>query len=152
MGFFDIFKKKKNVEAKQEFENNAAVEPNSQIFQKVYGEVADYLPKGWKSVAIYYAVSGNMTHFKYYVDSGKGYVNCFNLNECGKENFKKIRSGLDNILLEDRKNLQQSKQWSVFTMFISSAGNFETNFGYDDISEDFLNYHENWEKENIKNK
>ena len=152
MGLFDIFKKKKNVEIKQEFENNAAVEPNSQIFQRVYEVVSDYLPKGWKNVAIYYAVSGNMTHFKYYVSSGKGYINCFNLKECSKENFRKIRSGLDIILLEDRKNLEQSKQWSVFTMFISSAGNFQTKFGYDDISEDFLNYHENWEKENIKNK
>ena len=146
MGLLDIFKKNKKIE------ENVRVEPDSQIFQKVYDILLDYLPKSWDRLAIYYAVIDNMVDFKYYVDEGNGYVDCFNLKDYSKEKFRALRFGIDDVLLEDRKKLQQDKQWSVFTMFVSSSGKFETDFSYEDISETFHQFHENWEKENITNK
>ena len=143
MGFFDIFKKKKKIE------ENVRVEPDSEIFQKVYDIISDYLPESWDRLAVYYAVVENMVDFKYYVDEGNGYVDCFKLKEYSKEKFRALRFGIDDVLLEDRKELPQDKQWSVFTMFVLSSGKFETNFGYDNISETFHEYHEKWEKENL---
>ena len=146
MGFFDIFKKKKKVE------QSVKAEPDSQLFHGVYNLISEHLPKKWDRLAIYYAVVNNMVDFKYYVDLGKGYVACFNLKDFSKESFRALRSALGDVLLEERKQLQQDKQWSVFSMFVSSSGKFKINFGYDNISETFHQYHENWEKENIKNK
>ena len=146
MGLFDIFKKKRKID------ENFTGQPSPQLFQKVYDVISDYLPEEWKRVAIYYAVVDNIVDFKYYLDEGKGYVDCFNLKDYSKEKFRDLRFAIDDVLLEDRKHLQQDKQWSVFTMFISSTGKFETNFSYDNISEDFHKWHENWEKENITNK
>lgn len=143
MGFFDIFKKKKKVE------ETVRVEPDSEIFQKVYDIISYYLPESWGRLAIYYAVVDNIVDFKYYLDEGKGYVDCFNLKDYSKEKFRDLRFAIDDVLLEDRKHLPQDKQWSVFTMFISSSGKFETNFSYEDISETFHQYHEKWEKENL---
>ena len=97
-------------------------------------------------MAIYYAVVDNIVDFKYYLDEGKGYIDCFNLKDYSKEKFRDLRFAVDDVLLEDRKYLPQDKQWSVFTMFISNTGKFETNFSYDNISEDFYKWHENWEK------
>lgn len=61
-------------------------------------------------MAIYYAVVDNIVDFKYYLDEGKGYVDCFNLKDYSKEKFRDLRFAIDDVLLEDRKHLPQDKQ------------------------------------------
>ena len=152
MGFFDIFKKKKKVEEKQSIEQNVSVEPDPQMFHGVYNLISEHLPENWDKLAVYYATSGSMFELKYYVDSGKGYVDCNNLKEYDENNFYKLTIDVHSFIKQIRSNLPENKRWSVFTMFISSSGKFETNFSYDDISKSYIEYRNNWEKENIKNK
>ena len=152
MGFFDVFKKKKKVEEKQSVEQNVSVEPDPQMFQGVYNLISEHLPENWDKLAVYYAISGSMFEFKYYVDSGKGYVDYNNLKEYDENNFYKLTIDVHSFIKQTRNNLPENKRWSVFTMFISSSGKFETNFSYDDISKTYIEYRNNWEKENIKKK
>ena len=152
MGLFDIFKKKKKVEEKQEIKEDVVVEPDAQMFQGVYNLISEHLPEGWVNLAIYYATSGTMFEFKYYVDSGKGYVDCSNLKEYNENNFYKLAIDVHTFIKQTRNNLPENKRWSVFTMFVSSSGKFKTNFSYDNISKTYIEYRNNWEKQNIKNK
>ena len=61
MGFFDIFKKKKKVD------ENVRIEPDSEIFQKVYNIMSDYLPDSRNRLAIYYAVVDNIVANVFYL-------------------------------------------------------------------------------------
>ena len=147
-----IEKKKKKVEVKQRVEQNVSVEPDPQMFQGVYDLISEHLPEKWDRLAVYYAVDGNMIDFKYYVDEGKGYIDCYSKKDRNREKHRELRFALDEILYDERLRLEPKKRWSVFTMFVYSSGKFETNFSYEDISENTLAYHQKWEKENIKNK
>lgn len=152
MSIFDIFKKKKKVEEKQIVEQNVLVEPDPQMFQGVYNLILKHLPEKWERLAVYYATAGSMFELKYYVDSGMGYVDCCNLKEYDENNFYKLTIDVHSLIKQTRNNLPEDKRWSVFTMFISSSGKFETNFSYDDISKTYIEYRNKWENENIKNK
>lgn len=123
----------------------------SEVFQEVFNNIIGYLPKNWKKVALYFAFSGNMTSHKFSVDSGKGYIDCFRLGY-EKTVLRQIFFSIEDVLNNERESLPKEKQWSVFTMFVDSNGNFDANYEYDDISETFIEHQRNWEKSFIMNK
>lgn len=114
-------------------------------FQEIYNNLAPYLPNGWKRVALYFAFIGNMTSHKFYVDTGKGYIDCFQLGY-KKPTLRQIFDSIEDILILERESLPKEKLWSVFTMFIYAKGKFDSNYAYDDISENFIEYQKSWEQ------
>ena len=121
-------------------------------FQRVFNALIDYLPEDWERVAIYYATVDGMIDFNYYVDTGSGYVNCFLRKEYDRDSFDDLTFSLRDILAKDREALPKKKRWNVFTMYVTSEGKFKVDYFYDDISKNFMEYHENWEKSFIINK
>lgn len=117
----------------------------SQNYQEIFNHISGYLPQKWKRVALYFAFSENMTSHKFYVDTGKGYIDCFQLGY-EKTVLRQIFFSIEDILIQERESLPKEKQWTVFTMFISSTGKFDTNYEYEDISETFVEYQKNWEE------
>ena len=120
----------------------------SQVIQKVFNNVSVYLPSGWKKFALYIAFSGNTSFHKFYVDTGNGYVDCFHLGY-DKPTLRNIFISIEDILLEERQKLPQKKTWNIFTMFVYGTGKFEINFGYEDVSDTFLEHHQKWENDFI---
>lgn len=118
--------------------------------QEIFDVLLGYLPKKWKKVALYSAASGNMTSTKFYVDCGKGYIDCFHL-DYDKTTLIKIFFTIESILSAERKGLTGIHKWTVFTMFVNSKGKVEANYDYTDISETYIDYHAEWEKKNIFN-
>lgn len=121
----------------------------SQNYQKIFNIISKYLPKNWKNLSLYFAFTENMISHKYYVDLGKGYIDCFHLGY-DKATLRQIFFPIDNILMQERNELPKSKQWTVFTMFISSSGKFNVNYDYEDISKTFIEYEQKWEEKYIK--
>lgn len=115
-------------------------------FQKIYGLISKHLPKNWESVAIYFAIVDNMFDFKYYVNCGNGYVDCFNLKEYDDISYKMLAINLKKTLSLSRDTLPKEKQWSVFTMFVNCSGKFNVDYLYDNISDIFVPYRKEWEK------
>ncbi len=118
-------------------------------FQKIYNTMVDYVPKQWERLAIFFAIVDNMFEFKYFVDSGEGYVDCFSLKEYKSTPFNILAFKIKKILSSERNNLPKEKQWSVFTMFVQSSGKFQVDYMYDDISENLISYREEWEEKHI---
>ena len=119
-------------------------------FQEIFNNILGYLPKKWKKVALYFAFSGNMVSHKFYVDCGKGYIDCFQMGY-DKAILRQIFFSIEDILINERESLPEGNVWNVFTMFISASGKFDTNYDYTDLSETFIDYQDNWEKNYIFN-
>ena len=117
-------------------------------FQEIFGIVEDHLPNKWEKFALYIAFVGNMSSHKFFVDSGKGYISCFDLGY-EKATLREIFMSIEDILIEEREKLPKKKRWSVFTLLVDSNGEFEANYSYDDISDTFTEYQRNWEKKLI---
>lgn len=117
--------------------------------QLIFDVISSYLPKKWKKVALYFAISGNLIDPKFYVDLGQGYIDCFQL---GYEDniLMDIFFSLEKILTAERNALAAKNKWSVFTMFVTSTGKVEANYEYNDIRDTYIDYQQNWERKYIK--
>ncbi len=121
----------------------------NQHYQQIFKIVADYLPKGWKELRLYFAFTDNMISHKFYINMGAGYVDCFHLG-LNKGTLRSIFFPINEILANERKELPKDKRWTVFTMFVKSSGAFEVNYDYEDINSTFIEYEQAWEEKYIK--
>lgn len=121
-------------------------------YQKIFNLMVDHLPENWEKFSMYFATVDNMMDFKYYIDVGNGYIDCFNQENYNKKDFIKLTFSIDEILSAEKNALPKKKRWTVFTMHVSSTGKFKVDYFYDDISKNFIEYREKWEKDYIVNK
>ena len=122
------------------------------VFQDVFSKIEDHLPSDWQRVAIYFAKVNKMMDFKYYVDTGDGYVVNLRLADYDGLECAKLTIAIDKLLMAERDKLPKKQQWSVFTMFIDSSGKFKVDYYYDNISKTFPQYKADWESKFIYNK
>lgn len=118
--------------------------------QQIHDAIADYLPDSWERYAVYFAISGNMFEFKYYVDEGKGYVDCYALGGYNAVSFYSLAIEMKQILSSERNKLPKREQWSVFTMSVDSTGKFKVEYFYDDISKSYIAYRQEWEAKHVR--
>ena len=117
--------------------------------QPIFDIVSNCLPAKWSKIAMYFSYSGNAFMGKFYVDEGKGYKDCYNL-ECGRPLIKQALRSMDAILKEERCALPDDKKWSICTIFIQEDGKFNVSYSYDDIGETFIERLGDWEKQYIR--
>ena len=123
---------------------------SGEILQEVVDLLLNYLPKKWKSFALYSEFVGSMSMTKFYIDSGKGYKDCYQFGY-DRQSLIELFFKIEAVLLSERNQLKGKKRWNVFTMFVDSEGNLEFKLDYTDISKTYVNYCIEWEKENIYN-
>ena len=118
----------------------------SERIQEIFDCAIGYLPSGWKRAAFYFSFVGSMMSHIFYVDTGKGYVDCFRMGY-RKEDLRQVFFLIKDILSQERNSLPNDKVWNVFSLIVSSDGTFEAEYCYDDISETFVEHHQQWEKQ-----
>lgn len=121
---------------------------NENIYQNVFDTIQDFLPDNWCRIAFYAGYTEGSYIMKFYVDSGCGYDDCFNI--CSDFELIKLFKSIDKILSAERKKLDRKNMWTVFSMFISSSGDFNTKFDYVDISENSIDYENHWKEIYLK--
>ena len=139
MGLFDVFKKKEDKVILDDV-------PEAKIFECF----KDFLPKKWKKFAMYYITSGNMMTYKFWVDCGKGYIDCYNLKGFDKDNRKALDNKLIPTIISSRSNLPKEKQWSMFSMIVTNDGKIHVDYNYENMEETYFLHQQRWEDEVIK--
>ena len=118
--------------------------------QQIHGAIANHLPDSWERYVIYFAISNNMFEFKYYVDEGKGFVDCYALAGYDDSAFYSLALEIKQMLSFERNKLPKRKQWSVFTMSVASTGKFNVEYFYDNISKTYITYRQEWEAKHVR--
>lgn len=119
-------------------------------FQTLLDKIVPFLPSGWKRLLVYLAKNEGVSDFKYYVDSGKGFIECFYLEGFDIAEFSILAFDVDDIFNDEWENLAKSERWSLMTMVVESSGRFEVDYGYDPIGEGLHQYYEEWKKRMFK--
>ena len=117
-------------------------------YEEIFSKIKDYLPKEWTKTALYFLFSGNMISHEFYVDSGNGFVSCFNMGY-DDSTINNIFDSIENILINEREKLPPKKAWSVFTMFIDKSGKFDIKYDYGNMLNKFIKYQKKWEDKYI---
>ena len=131
--------------------NSNSVEDADEVMvlqQKMYQDVFDvlqsYLPEGWKKVAVYDLEIENMSEVKFYVDSGKGYIDCFDLYDSQK--ISKFIEEVSSITKPVKNALPKKHKWYVFKMFVTSEGDMNVEYEYKNILGKTIDYGTDFEK------
>lgn len=112
-------------------------------YQKIFDEIEDYLPTDWKKVVVYIAYGKGCYTIKYYIKgSDDAYVDCFNQTK-NKAKLTKAFLRINKIVSKSRMT---KNPWTVMTIIIDSNGHIKTNYSYDNISENMIEYEKSWKK------
>lgn len=115
------------------------------FIQNVFDELQDFLPDEWKRVALRFEyVPDVTTSMKYYVDSGKGYVECFDLVKDIRALYP-VLSSVERILVKVNDALAPKDKWRVLTLIVREDGSFKTYYDYDYTASDPYAYESEWE-------
>lgn len=118
--------------------------------QEIFDKIIDCLPNGWHRFALYSAFTGDMSNSKFYVDCGKGYIDCFKM-KYSESMLLELFFDIESILMVERNQLKGKKRWNVFTMFVDSEGNVKAHYDYTNIKKCSIEHQINWEKNYIFN-
>lgn len=120
---------------------------NEKLFQDIFDKLQEVLPEGWSRIAFYAGYTKGSYSMKYYVDDGCGeYIDCFSLNSVNKAKNIHLFVSIDKIISQARGKLDEKNKWNVLSMFINSNGKINANFDYTDISENSIEYEQEWKK------
>lgn len=124
---------------------------DERLFQKIFDELQKILPDEWNRVAFFAGYTKGSYSMKYYVDDGKtGYVDCFKLSNVNKSTVIRLFMSIDKIISSERNKLDESKKWTVLSLFIDSEGKITAKFDYTDISENAISYEKEWKEKWLK--
>ncbi len=116
-------------------------------YQLIFDKISAFLPEEWKTM-VYYAIytSGSYSMKFYYESGNKKYIDCFHCPGAAKVKLVQLFMEIDKLLSGSRKTLKSKEVWTVFTMKVDSYGHMETQYEYDDHTEDMVAYEDIWEK------
>ncbi|MBQ9715775.1 MAG: DUF600 family protein [Clostridia bacterium] len=116
------------------------------VVQQVVELISDFLPQGWKRMAFYAGYTSSSYEMKFFVDKGKGYIDCFKIYDINSFEIFDLFESIDNVLMRQRKELKKKDKWTVFTLLVDSKGKFNVFFDYQDIEEISIEYFMQWQK------
>ena len=120
-------------------------------FEYIFGILQSIIPNEWNSIVFYAQYSKGSYSMKYYVNFGNSeYIDCFKLNGITRSEIIKSFIRIDVELSKCRNCLDEDKKWSVLTFQVDNTGKFKTDFEYSDISENTIQYFEEWRKRFLK--
>lgn len=124
---------------------------NSEIYQKVFDMVQPFLPADWKKVILFVGYTTGSYSMKFYTCDFQGrYTDCFSLQGISKAKLIQLFMGIDKVLANERRKMDDRTKWSVMTMIVGLDGSMKVDFDYTDISEKFLSYEQSWKEKYIE--
>ena len=118
------------------------------MFQKVFDLIQDNIPADWDKLAFFAIYFDGGYTMKYYVKTEGKYLDCYNIAK--EEKVEKTFSDIDKVIEPIRYKLSDKDKWKVFTMTVTSDGNMKSEFEYDDVSGNEIDYIRNWKKKYLK--
>lgn len=120
-------------------------------YQNIFNTLQGVLPDDWHKVVFYAQYGESSYSMKYFVDSGNGnYTECFKLKGINKRDIIKTFAAIDSQIMPIRKELSKKDTWSVMTFVVDDTGNFKADYEYNDISENSIEYYQNWKEKYLK--
>lgn len=119
----------------------------TEYFENILDALLDGLPKDWDKV-ILQAIYGEATYdIKYYVSAGNiKNIDCFDLG-IKYDELKRIFKNVNEAITPMRSEMKEkSGLWMTMTLIIDRQGHVKSDFGYDDVNEDLLEYRKKWKK------
>ena len=113
-------------------------------YQKIFDCLLPVLPDDWKKAVFYAEYSEGSYSMKYYVDSGDGdYIDCFSTG-ISKSRIIHAFLEIDKEIAPIRNSLSTKDLWSVMTLTVSSSGEFNADYDYEQVT-DSIEYFRKWE-------
>lgn len=119
---------------------------DNKIFQEVFNILQSVLPQKWEKVCFFVGYTEGSYTMKYYTYNNGTYVDCFSQKEISRTQLIKGFMSIDKVLSTERKALDEEHRWTVMTMIVSADGSMRSEFDYDDISENAIQYERDWER------
>lgn len=124
---------------------------DERLFQEIFSELKKVLPLEWSRIAFFAGYTKGSYTMKYYIDDGKtGYIDCFKLGNVNKSSLVRLFMNIDKIISPNRNSLDESKKWTVLSLFVNSEGKISAKFDYTDISENAIAYEQEWKERWLK--
>jgi len=117
---------------------------NSMIYQRLFDELAQYLPPVWGKLVVYLEYGEASYSFSFYVKTNKGYVKCFDLPHVDESKIMSTFAEIDEIIAPERE--KETQKWSSMTMIVQNSGEMHTDFDYSDLSEGTYSYKKAWKE------
>lgn len=120
---------------------------DNKVFQDIFDILQPVLPKEWKKFLLFIGYTEGSYTMKYYICNDSGvYIDCFSQKEVSRAQLIRIFMNIDKIVSPQRKELDEKSRWTVMTMIVSADGSMRSEFDYDDISENAIQYERDWER------
>lgn len=119
---------------------------NNDLYQNIFDVLVDVLPSDWNKVAFMAGYTKGSYSMKYYVKTENGdYLDCFEIGNIDNIQILELFMKLDKIISQERSSLKEEK-WNVISMVVDSTGKMKTDFDYSDISENMIEYENQWKQ------
>ena len=120
---------------------------NDNIYQDIFNILQDVISEDWKKLIFFAEYEEGSFSINYYItNNNKDYTDCYNLINVSESKLDQSFLDVDKILSPARKELDKNHLWTVMTMIVDDEGNMKVDFEYEDVSENFFSYIEEWEK------
>ena len=116
-----------------------------EMFQGIYKELASYLPEGWEKVVFMANYSEGSYSMIFYVKKDGAYIDYHDLGY-SKMQLMKLFMAVNKIIKPVRGQLTGKDLWYTMTLCVGADGDFKAEFDYDDISDHYIAYTEEWKK------
>lgn len=123
---------------------------DNQVFQNIFDILKPALAKKWENMILFIAYTKGSYTMKYYTKDKGAYVDCFKDNTIDRNKLIKLFIEIDKILSKQRNLLAEKDKWTVMTMIVDSKGNMKSEFDYEDISDNAIEYERKWKEKYIK--
>lgn len=123
---------------------------NEELFQAIFDELQNYMPKKWEKVVLYVEYSAGSYSMKYFTKTDGKFVDCFSLKEVSRTHLIQLFMNLDKKISAERNKLDENNKWTVMTMIVDSEGGFTTEFDYSDLTENTIEYQKAWQEKFLK--
>lgn len=120
---------------------------NTSVFQDIFDLIQPLLPGDWNRLVLYVGYTPGSYNIKYYTANIEGiYTDCFNHDIEDRNVLSNLFSKINDLLKNERALLNDKNRWTVMTMIVDTDGNMRTEYDYTDISENSIEYMQNWKK------
>ena len=119
------------------------------IYQKIYEDLAVFLPDSWEKLVVYLEYGEAVYTFSFYVKVDGKFIKCYDLPDLDEEQLFRAYREID-LLVEPERNALPRERWTVMTMLVDSDGKMHTDFDYSDLSNGTYEYRKAWKQRYLK--
>lgn len=115
------------------------------VYQKIYEELAVFLPDSWEKLVLYMEYGEESYSFSFYVKVDDKFIKCYDLPDLNEEQLYKAYREID-CLVEPERNALQGEKWTVMTIVVDAEGNMHSDYDYADLSDGSYEYRKLWRR------